>query len=131
MAEYIGAIDIGTSGVRFVVCDHDTRAVASAYQEIPISYPEPGWVEQDPEKLVEITLAVIRAALTQGRIQPADLAAVGLTNQRETTIVWDRSTGRPVYPAIVWQDRRTAGHCRELQGTEAARMIRSMITVPG
>jgi glycerol kinase len=125
MAEYIGAIDIGTSGVRFVVCDHDTRAVASAYQEIPISYPEPGWVEQDPEKLVEITLAVIRAALTQGRIQPADLAAVGLTNQRETTIVWDRSTGRPVYPAIVWQDRRTAGRCQGLQATETARMIRA------
>lgn len=123
MTEYIGAIDIGTSGVRFVVFDHDAKAVASAYQEIPISYPEPGWVEQDPERLVEMTLAVIRTALAQGNIQPADLAAVGLTNQRETTIVWDRSTGKPVYPAIVWQDRRTAGRCQELQATEAARMI--------
>ncbi len=123
MAEYIGAIDIGTSGVRFAVFDRDARAVASAYQEIPLSYPEPGWVEQDPERLVEMTLAVIRSALAQGNIQSADLAAVGLTNQRETTIVWDRSTGKPFYPAIVWQDRRTAGRCQELQAMEAAPMI--------
>ena len=130
MAEYIGAIDIGTSGVRFVVFDHDARAVASAYQEVPLAYPKPGWVEQDPERLVEMTLAVIRAALAQGNIQPADLAAVGLTNQRETTIVWDRSTGRPVYPAIVWQDRRTAGRCQELQATEDARVIRARTGLP-
>jgi len=130
MAEYIGAIDIGTSGVRFVVFDHNAIAVASAYQEVPLYYPEPGWVEQDPEQLVEMTLAVIRAALAQGDIRPTDLAAVGLTNQRETTIVWDRPTGKPVYPAIVWQDRRTAGRCRELQDTEAARMIRARAGLP-
>lgn len=130
MAEYIGAIDIGTSGVRFIIFDHDATTVASAYQEVPLSYPEPGWVEQDPERLVEMTLAVIRAGLARGKIRPTDLAAVGITNQRETTIVWDRSTGRPVYPAIVWQDRRTASRCQELQATEAARMIRARTGLP-
>jgi len=130
MAEYIGAIDIGTSGVRFAVFDHDARIIASAYQEVPLFYPEPGWVEQDSDKLVETTMAVIRDALVRGRIQPADLAAVGLTNQRETTIVWDRSTGRAIYPAIVWQDRRTAGRCQELQVTEAARMIHARTGLP-
>jgi len=128
MTRYIGAVDAGTSGIRFVIFDCDAKEVASAYQEIPISYPRPGWVEQDPEHLVTATLDVIRSALDQGNIRPAELAAVGVANQRETTIVWDRETGEPVYPAIVWQDRRTAGRCVEL--ASEAEMIRDRTGLP-
>ena len=102
MSRLIGAIDIGTSGVRFVVFDHDARAVSSAYQEISLSSPKPGWVEQDPERLFVTALNVANAALAKRGIRPSELASVGLTNQKETTIVWDRSTGKSVYPAIVW-----------------------------
>ena len=128
MRRYIGAIDAGTSGIRFVIFDRNAKEVASAYQEIPISYPKPGWVEQDPERLVTATLDVIRSALDQGNIRPDELAAVGLANQRETTIVWDRETGKPVHPAIVWQDRRTASRCAEL--APEAEMIRDRTGLP-
>lgn len=130
MQRYIGAIDIGTSGVRFVVFDHDARAVASAYQEIPLSYPKPGWVEEDPEELFAAALSVVTTALAQGEIRPAELAALGLTNQRETTVIWDRSTSKPIYPAIVWQDRRTANRCATLQATQDAKMVRARTGLP-
>lgn len=112
----VGALDLGTTGVRFVVFDREVREVASAYRELPLAYPKPGWVEQDPEGMVEATLKVISEALGRGGIHPEGLSAIGIANQRETTIVWDRETGEPLAPAIVWQDRRTAPRCQELTG---------------
>ena len=119
---YVGAIDLGTTGVRFVVFDREANPVCSAYRELPLSYPRPGWVEQDPEAMFQATLQVIRTALAEGGVRPGQLAAIGITNQRETTIIWERETGRPLAPAIVWQDRRTAPRCEELRlgGHEAA-----------
>jgi glycerol kinase len=130
MISYIGAIDIGTSGVRFVLFDRDARVISSAYQEIPLSYPKPGWVEQDPERLFAAALTVANAAFAGEGIRPTELAAIGITNQRETSIVWDRSTGKPVYPAIVWQDRRTAGRCAELQGSDNGKLVRARTGLP-
>jgi len=105
-----------------VVFDREANPVCSAYRELPLSYPRPGWVEQDPEAMFQATLQVIRTALAEGKVRPGEIAAIGITNQRETTIVWERETGRPLAPAIVWQDRRTAPRCEELrlQGHEAA-----------
>ena len=111
----IGAIDIGTTGVRFVLVDEKANPVASAYRELPLATPKPGWVEQDPEILLASTLAVLNEVLGQDDEQGNSLAGIGLTNQRETVVVWDRETGRPLHPAIVWQDRRTAQRCNELR----------------
>jgi len=115
VSEYIGAIDLGTTGVRCVVLDRSAKPVSAAYREFSLSYPHPGWVEQDPEEMFEAAVGVIGDALTRARISPNDIASFGLTNQRETTIVWDRATGEPIYPAIVWQDRRTASACQRLR----------------
>jgi len=118
--KYVGALDLGTTGVRFVVFDEQAREVTSAYRELPLSYPRPGWVEQDPEGMVEGALAVLRKALEKAGLRPQDLLGVGITNQRETVVAWDRRSGKPLAPAIVWQDRRTAARSRELaeQGLE-------------
>ena len=119
----IGAIDIGTTGVRFVLFDAEASPVASAYRELPLSTPKPGWVEQDPEILLATTLTVLNEVLGQDNEQADSLAGVGLTNQRETIVVWDRETGRPLHPAIVWQDRRTAERCNELRQQDEANKI--------
>lgn len=111
----IGAIDIGTTGVRFVLVDAEANPVASAYRELPLATPKPGWVEQDPEILLAATITVLNEVLGQDNETVNSLAGIGLTNQRETVVVWDRETGRPLYPAIVWQDRRTAKRCNELR----------------
>lgn len=112
MAEqYIGAIDLGTSGVRCVIFDRSGVPLSSSYRELSLSYPQPGWVEQDPDEIFEVAVAVMREALSKGSLSADDIVSFGLTNQRETTIVWERATGEPVYPAIVWQDRRTAEIC--------------------
>ena len=114
MADCILVIDEGTTSTRAIVFDRDFNQVALAQEEVPLAYPEDGWVEQDGEEIWEKTLAVCRAALAQaggvGRI-----AGIGITNQRETTLVWERATGRPIAPAIVWQDRRTASLCDSLK----------------
>ena len=111
---YLGALDLGTTGVRFVVFDGQAREVASSYQELPLSYPRPGWVEQDPQGMVEGALAVLRGGLESAGLRPQDLLGIGITNQRETVVVWDKGSGKPLAPAIVWQDRRTAARCQEL-----------------
>jgi len=111
----VGAIDIGTTGVRFVLFDEAATPMASAYRELTLATPHPGWVEQDPEILLAATLTVINEVLGQHEDAMGLLEGIGLTNQRETIVAWDRKTGRPLYPAIVWQDRRTAARCRELQ----------------
>jgi glycerol kinase len=112
--QYILALDQGTTSSRAIVFDHDGRIVASAQQEFPQIYPQSGWVEHDPEQIWSSQYAVAGMALAQAGVSAADIAAIGITNQRETTIIWDRATGKPVHNAIVWQCRRTSDMCREL-----------------
>ncbi len=119
----IGAIDIGTTGVRFVLYDEGANPITSAYRELPLSTPKPGWVEQDPEILLASTLTVLNEVLGREDASASSLAGIGLTNQRETIVVWDRASGRPLHPAIVWQDRRTALRCHELQQQLHGRLI--------
>ncbi len=107
MADFVGAVDQGTTSTRFMVFDHDGKVVGRHQLEHQQLLPQAGWVEHDPAEIWERTSAVIQTALQQANLTSADLAAVGITNQRETTIVWDRTTGRPYYNAIVWQDTRT------------------------
>jgi glycerol kinase len=108
------AVDQGTTGTTCLVVDEELRVRASGYREIAQHFPRSGWVEHDPEELWDSVLAAAAEALTGARIEARDLDAIGITNQRETTIVWERSSGRPVHRAIVWQDRRTAERCKEL-----------------
>jgi glycerol kinase len=108
MADYIGAIDQGTTSTRFIVFDRAGRIASSAQEEHEQIYPQPGWVEHDAEEIWRRTESVIAKAMQSGRFKPTDLAAIGITNQRETTIVWNKKTGKPVHNAIVWQDTRVA-----------------------
>jgi glycerol kinase len=112
MAEYAAAVDQGTTSTRFMVFDHGGQVVSVDQKEHEQIYPKPGWVEHDANEIWQRTQEVISAGL--GKIQASDIAAVGVTNQRETTVVWDRTTGEPVYNAIVWQDTRTDQICNEL-----------------
>jgi glycerol kinase len=109
------AIDQGTTSSRAIVFDRKGRKLGVAQQELPQSFPQPGWVEHDPARIWKDTVAVVRGALRKARTGARELAALGITNQRETTIVWDRASGKPVHPAIVWQDRRTAEFCKARQ----------------
>ncbi len=119
--KYILAIDQGTSSSRALVFDHAMNVVASAQQEFKQHYPRPGWVEHDPEEIWATVVAVSAEAIKAAKVSAGDIASIGITNQRETTVVWNRRTGRPVGNAIVWQDRRTADRCDALreQGHEA------------
>lgn len=116
MGEFVGAIDQGTTSTRFAVIDRSGSLVAVAQREHEQIYPQPGWVEHDAAEIWANTQAVVGEALASAGIEPAGLAAVGITNQRETTLLWDRATGEPATPAIVWQDTRTASLVRELGG---------------
>ncbi|HKU95300.1 MAG TPA: glycerol kinase GlpK, partial [Vineibacter sp.] len=117
-ARHILAIDQGTTSTRAIVFDAAARPVATAQRELPQIYPAPGWVEHDPEEIWRATVAVCREALAQAGLDAAAIAGIGITNQRETTIVWDRESGKPVHNAIVWQDRRTAERCADLKAAE-------------
>jgi glycerol kinase len=108
MASHIGALDQGTTSTRFIVFDEAGKIAASAQKEHQQIYPQPGWVEHDPEEIWAHTQEVITGAMSQAGLGPRDLSAVGITNQRETTVLWNRRTGRPVHHAIVWQDMRVA-----------------------
>jgi glycerol kinase len=108
------AIDQGTTGTTCLVVDDELRPRGRGYREFPQYYPQPGWVEHEPEELWASVLAAAEDAVRSAGLQPSELMAIGITNQRETTVLWERATGRPVAPAIVWQDRRTAERCREL-----------------
>lgn len=112
---HILAIDQGTTSSRAILFDKSLKIVASAQEEFPQIYPHPGWVEHDPADLWSTTAGSCRAAIERAGKSGHDIAAIGITNQRETTVVWDRHTGQPVYNAIVWQDRRTADLCRRLK----------------
>ncbi len=109
--EYVLAIDQGTTGSRAFIFDRTGKVRATAYQEFKQYYPKPGWVEHDAEEIWASCANVIRNAIARGRINPKHIAAIGITNQRETTILWDRATGKPLHRAIVWQCRRTAEIC--------------------
>ena len=106
MTRYIGAIDQGTTSTRFIVFDRAGETIASAQMEHRQIYPQPGWVEHDPMEIWRNTQAVIAEALRGADLTHRDLAAIGITNQRETTLLWDRATGEPVHNAVVWQDTR-------------------------
>ncbi len=118
------ALDQGTSGSTALIVDREGRVLARGYAELPQHYPEPGWVEHDPDEIWSTTVAAARAALAGARVAPRAIAAVGITNQRETTILWDRTTGRPVHPAIVWQCRRTATLCDRLRAEGLEPLVR-------
>jgi glycerol kinase len=126
---HILAIDQGTTGSRAIVFDRRGRAVASAYEEFPQYFPRPGWVEHDPDEIWRSVQRTIQKALAS--VPGRSIAAIGITNQRETTVVWDRRTGRPVGRAVVWQCRRSAGRCRELAATKGiARLVRERTGLP-
>jgi glycerol kinase len=116
MTAFVLAIDQGTTSSRAIVFDAEYRVRGIGQQEFPQHFPRSGWVEHDPEDIWRTTLETIRFALADAGISSGDLAAIGITNQRETTVVWDRATGRAVHNAIVWQDRRTADFCARLKG---------------
>ncbi len=115
MSGYVLAIDQGTTSTRAIVFDAGAAIRGVAQQEFPQHYPNSGWVEHDPEDLWRTSVDTARAALEKAGVSAGDLAGVGITNQRETTLVWDRATGKPIHNAIVWQDRRTAPACAELR----------------
>ena len=128
---FILAVDQGTTGTRAILYTQAGRIVNQAYRELPQYFPRPGWVEHDPDEIWNSTLDVISRALRQGRVRPKQIAAIGITNQRETVILWDRRTGRPLHRAIVWQDRRTAELCRELKAHEPeVRRITGLVLDP-
>jgi glycerol kinase len=130
MPKYVAAIDQGTTSTRFMIFDHEGNLIAVEQKEHQQIYPKPGWVEHDALEIWERTQEVILGALDKGGIQVADITAVGITNQRETTLVWDKATGKPVYNAIVWQDTRTDGICNELANTDGQDRFRPTTGLP-
>ena len=127
---YILAIDQGTTGTTALAVDHSGKVIGQSYREIAQIYPQPGWVEHDPLELVGSCEATVAELLAGAGIHPADVRAIGITNQRETTIVWERATGRPVFNAIVWQCRRTASTCDELIARGLEQTVRAKTGLP-
>ncbi|MDR9440525.1 MAG: glycerol kinase GlpK [Halomonas sp.] len=115
MASYLLAIDQGTTSSRAILFDRQGSSVATAQREFPQHFPHDGWIEHDPEDIWETVLTTCRAVLEETGVPPEEIAGVGITNQRETTLLWDRATGKPLHNAIVWQDRRTDEACRQLR----------------
>src|SRR5882762_8399415 len=113
--KFVLALDQGTTSSRAIVFDHAGRARGAAQQEFSQHFPRPGWVEHDPRDLWESTRRTALAAVAEANLTGKNIAAIGLTNQRETTLLWERKSGRPLHRAIVWQDRRTAEFCSQLK----------------
>jgi glycerol kinase len=130
MADYIGALDQGTTSTRFIIFDRAGKIVSSAQQEHEQIYPNPGWVEHDPEEIWRRTQAVIGEAMQAGALAEDDVAAIGITNQRETTVVWNKKCGKPVYNAIVWQDTRVAGAVAEFSAAGGQDRYRAKTGLP-
>ncbi len=122
---FILALDQGTTSSRAIVFDHDGAIKAVAQKEFTQIFPATGWVEHDPQEIWASQIGVAVEALGRAHVRPKDIAAIGITNQRETTIVWDRETGEPVHNAIVWQDRRTADYCERLKAEGAGETIQA------
>src|SRR5258705_3264530 len=123
-SKYILALDQGTTSSRSLIFDKQGNIISSAQKEFKQIYPQPGWVEHDAEEIWSTQFGTMAEAVAKAQINMKQVAAIGITNQRETTVVWDRSSGKPVYHAIVWQDRRTAAYCDELKATGHKEMIR-------
>jgi glycerol kinase len=130
MSDFIGAIDQGTTSTRFIVFDRVGKAVACAQKEHRQIFPQPGWVEHDPEEIWLRTKEVMAEAIEQARLKARDLAAIGITNQRETTVVWDRKTGKPLSNAIVWQDMRVAAEVSRMAREHGDDFFRSRTGLP-
>ncbi|MCP4380747.1 MAG: glycerol kinase GlpK [Hyphomicrobiales bacterium] len=131
MPGYILAIDQGTTSSRAIVFDGSLKPVGSAQKEFRQFFPKPGWVEHDPDEIWQSVVSTARSAIRRAKLKPADIAAIGITNQRETVVIWDRKTGKPIHRAIVWQDRRTHEQCTALrdQGQESEITARSGLLI--
>ena len=125
MGSHLLAIDQGTTGSTALVMTVDGRTLGRATLEFPQHFPEPGWVEHEPEEIWASVVGAISEALRRASVDGAAIAAIGITNQRETTLLWERTTGRPLHPAIVWQDRRTSARCAELKQAGMAPLVMS------
>jgi glycerol kinase len=123
--KYILSLDQGTTSSRAILFDHGGKIVSQAQKEFRQIFPRPGWVEHDPEEIWSSQSSVTGEVIARAGVQPGEIASIGITNQRETTVVWDRITGKPVCNAIVWQDRRTAEHCSRLVAGGYAELVRS------
>ena len=130
MAEYVGAVDQGTTSSRFIIFDRKGLIVAADQKEHQQIFPRPGWVEHDPLEIWRNTEDVIQGALNKAGLKGSDLAAIGITNQRETTVIWDKHTGKPFYNAIVWQCTRTHGICKELIADGGQDRFRAITGLP-
>ena len=126
---YILVIDAGTTGIRSIIFDKETTIISQAYSEIPQIYPEPGWSEQGPDVIWEKCVEVIKESLKKGKLSAEDIRAIGITNQRSTSLLWDKETGKPVYNAITWQDTRTAAICKKMGNTFKMRFLRGIGSV--
>src|SRR6185312_6673957 len=124
MPEFILSLDQGTTSSRAIVFDRKGNSMALSRKEFTQLFPQPGWVEHDPMEIWSSKLTVATEAIVKAGLTPGDIAAIGITNQRETTILWNKETGRPVYNAIVWQDRRTSDYCNALKEAGKADLIR-------
>ena len=125
MASLVGALDQGTNSTRFLLLDHDGKEVASHQLELRQILPRPGWVEHDPKEMWKHATSVISETLEKADVTAADLVAKGIDNQCETTVVWDRRTGEPLYNAIVWQDTRTEPFIKEISRGKGGNLIRN------
>ncbi len=128
--KYVGAVDQGTTSTRFMIFDHEGKVIGSHQMEHEQIYPKPGWVEHDPMEIWARTQDVIKGALEKSHVDASELAAVGVTNQRETTVVWNKKTGKPYYNAIVWQDTRTDKICNELAKDGGQDRFRTKVGLP-
>ena len=124
MAKYVMGIDQGTTGTKVIVFDQKANIISTAYSEFTQYFPQPGWVEHDANEIYEVSMRVAKECLESGHIDPNDIAAIGITNQRETTVFWDKETGKAVCPSIVWQDIRTAERCDELIAKDGPDIMR-------
>ena len=122
---HVLALDQGTTGSTALVVDPEGRVLARGYAELPQYFPRPGWVEHDPEEIWSTVERAARAALAEARVAASEIAAIGITNQRETTVVWERATGAPIHRAIVWQCRRTAPMCDRLRADGLETLVRA------
>ncbi|MGA7087925.1 MAG: glycerol kinase GlpK [Candidatus Dormiibacterota bacterium] len=130
MAKYVGALDQGTTSTRFMIFDHSGTVAGVDQKEHEQIFPKAGWVEHDPSEIWQRSQEVIKGALEKTHIEASDLAAVGITNQRETAVVWEKATGKPVYNAIVWQDTRTDVICNELEKDGGQDRFRAKVGLP-
>jgi len=130
MPKYIAAIDQGTTSTRCMIFDHNGQVISLAQKEHEQIYPQPGWVEHNPMEIWVRTQEVIHEAIVKAGVKPGDIAAVGITNQRETAVVWDRRTGKPFYNAIVWQDTRTKSICDQLAASGGQDRFRAKVGLP-